>query len=112
MELTITTILEALLHYIPILALAMFLLVSAVQIIVEVIKGMFPNLPTAVLVFIVSIVVTILALFIVAAIMEIVLLWYYYACAGVLGIFVAHAAMNGWEKYKEIWARIKAFKGQ
>lgn len=112
MEITITTILNALLHYIPILALAMFLLVSAVQIIVEVIKGMFPKLPTAVLVFIVSIVTTLLALFIAAAIMEITVMWYYAVGAVVLGIFVAHAAMNGWEKYKEIWERIKAFKGQ
>lgn len=105
-------IITALLQYIPVLGLIMFLLVSAVQIIVEVIKGMFPKLPTSILVFIVSILFTILALFIVAAIMEIVLLWYYYACAGVLGIFVAHAAMNGWERYKEIFDRLKAFKGQ
>lgn len=105
-------IITALLQYIPVLGLIMFLLVSAVQIIVEVIKGMFPKLPTSILVFIVSILFTILALFIVAAIMKIVLLWYYYACAGVLGIFVAHAAMNGWERYKEIFDRLKAFKGQ
>lgn len=105
-------IITALLQYIPVLGLIMFLLVSAVQIIVEVIKGMFPKLPTSILVFIVSILFTILALFIASAIMEIVLLWYYYACAGVLGIFVAHAAMNGWERYKEIFDRLKAFKGQ
>ena len=108
----INAIVNALFQYIPILALAMFLLVSAVQIIVEVIKGMLPNLPTAILVFIVSIVVTVLALFIAASIMEIIVRWYFYVCAGFLGIFVAHAAMNGWERYKEIFDRIRGISGK
>ena len=102
-------IIETLICYFPMLALGMFLLVSAVQIIVEVIKGMLPKLPTAILVFIVSIAVCVLTLYIVAAVMEITVMWYYAVGAVVLGIFVAHAAMNGWDKYKEIYARIKGF---
>ena len=43
-------IITALIHYGSLLALAMFLLVSATQIIVEVFKGLFPKLPTAILV--------------------------------------------------------------
>lgn len=102
-------IITALIHYGSILALAMFLLVSATQIIVEVFKGLFPKLPTAILVFIVSIVITLLALFIAAAVLEITVMWYYAVGAVVLGIFVAHAAMNGWDKYKEIFDRLKSF---
>ena len=105
----INAIINTLIHYIPILALIMFLLVSAVQIIVEVIKGLLPKLPTAILVFIVSIVTTILALYIAAAALEITVMWYYAVGAVVLGIFVAHAAMNGWDKYKEIFSRLKSF---
>lgn len=108
----INTIVNTLFHYIPVLALGMFLLVSAVQIIVEVIKGMLPNLPTAILVFIVSIMVTVFALFISSSIMEIKVKWHFYVCAGVLGIFVAHAALNGWERYKEIYDRIRGIKGK
>ena len=105
----INAIFNTLIHYIPILALIMFLLVSAVQIIVEVIKGLLPKLPTAILVFIVSIVTTILALYVAAAALEITVMWYYAVGAVVLGVFVAHAAMNGWDKYKEIFSRLKSF---
>lgn len=108
----ISAIINALIHYGSILALAMFLLVSATQIIVEVIKGMLPKLPTAILVFVVSIVITVLALFIVAAVLEITVMWYYAVGAVVLGVFVAHASMNGWEKYKEIFERLKSFWNQ
>ena len=111
-NLDITAIIGALIHYGSILALVMFLLVSATQIIVEVIKGLFPKLPTAFLVFIVSIVITVLSLFIAAAILEITVMWYYAVGAVVLGIFVAHAAINGWDKYKELFDRLKTFKGQ
>ena len=104
-----TAIINALIHYIPILALIMFLLVSAVQIIVEVFKGMFPKLPTAILVFIVSITLTVLAMYIAASVLAITVMWYYAVGAVVLGIFVAHAAMNGWDKYKEIFDRLKFF---
>lgn len=111
-NLDISTIINALIHYGSILALAMFLLVFATQIIVEVFKGLFPKLPTAILVFIVSIVITVLALIIAAAAMEITIMWYYAVGAVVLGIFVAHAAMNGFDKYKELFDRLKTFKGQ
>ena len=106
----ISAIITTLIHYGSVLALAMFLLVFAVQIIVEVFKGMFPKLPTAILVFIVSIIITVLALLIAAAVLEITVMWYYAVGAVVLGIFVAHAAMNGWDKYKELFERLKSFQ--
>ena len=109
---SINEIIAVLIHYWSLLALAMFLLVSATQIIVEVFKGLFAKLPTAILVFIVSIVITLLALYVAAAVMEIVVLWYYIVGAVLLGIFVAHAAMNGWDKYKEIFDRLKAFNAK
>lgn len=108
----ISAIINTLIQYGSILALAMFLLVFATQVVVEVFKGMFPKLPTAFLVFIVAIIITVLALLIVAAIMKITVMWYYAVGAVVLGIFVAHAAMNGFDKYKEMFARLKSFMGQ
>ena len=111
-NLDINTIINALIHYGSILALAMFLLVFATQIIVEVFKGLFPKLPTAVLVFVISIVITVLTLVVAAAALEITVMWYYAVGAVVLGVFVAHAAMNGFDKYKELFERFKTFKGQ
>ena len=108
----ISDIIAALLQYGSIVALVMFLLVFATNIIVEVIKGMFPKLPTALLVFIVAITITVLALYIAAAVLEITVMWYYAVGAVVLGIFTAHAAMNGFDKYKELFDRLKTFKGQ
>ena len=111
MEITITTILNALLHYIPILALAMFLLVFAVNIIVEVAKRLLPKIPTDLVVIIVSIAVTVLALLVAAAVMEITIMWYYAVGAVVLGIFVAYAAMFGFDKFSELLSRLKAQTG-
>ena len=107
-----TIIINALISYGSILALAMFLLVSATQIIVEVFKDLFPKLPTAILVFIVSIVITCVAVAIAISVLEITIMWYYAVGALVLGIFVAHAAMNGWDKYKEIFDRLKSFNSK
>lgn len=108
----ISAIINTIIQYGSFLALAMFLLVTATQIIVEVFKGMFPKLPTAFLVFIIAVAITVLALYIAAAVLEITVMWYYAVGAVVLGIFVAHAAMNGWDKYKELFERLKSFKSQ
>lgn len=110
--LDINTIVNALIHYGSILALAMFLLVSVTQIIVEVMKGMFPGLPTAILVFIVAILVTVQTVCVAVEMLGIAMVWYYIVGGLVLGIFVAHAAMNGWDKYKEIFNRLKSFNNQ
>ncbi len=107
----ITAIVNAIIQYGSILALAMFLLVFTVNIIVEVTKRLLPKVPTDIVVFIVSIMVTILALLIVAAVMEISIMWYYAVGALVLGIFVAYAAMFGFDKFKELYERLKDFRG-
>ena len=82
-------------------------LVTAVTMIVEVVKRLVPKVPTDLVVFIVSIVLTLLALFICADIMEITVMWYYAVGAVVLGVAVAYAAMFGWEKFTSLWSRLK-----
>lgn len=106
------TIITNLFDYASVVAMVMFLLVFATTIIVEVIKSLFTKLPTNFLVVIVAIVITMLALFIGAAILEITVMWYYAVGAVVLGIFVAYAAMNGFDKFKEAWEKLKALKAQ
>ena len=80
------------------------------NIVVEVFKGMFPKLPTAVLVFIVGIVLTVLALLIACEVLSITVMWYYAVGAVVLGIVVAYAAMGNFEKIQEIIQKLQEYR--
>lgn len=104
-------IIPVLLDYFSVVMLAIVLLVAAVNIIVEVVKKIVPKLPTDLLVFIVSIVVTVLALYIWAAVAGFPVLWYYVAAALFLAVAVAYAAMFGFDKFKALYDRLTAIKG-
>ena len=103
----INAIINAILTYGSVALLAMYVLTTAVQLTVEVAKRLLPKVPTDIVVFVIAIVFTLLALYICAAVMEITVMWYYAVGAVILGIFVAYAAMFGWDKFHEIWNRIK-----
>ncbi len=98
---------NTLLSYGSIILGVLFVLTTTVNLIVEVAKRLLPKIPTDLVVFIISIVLTVLALFIGAEIMQITVMWYYAVGAVVLGIFVAYAAMFGWDKFTEIWNRLR-----
>ena len=104
-------IIPVLMNYASILLGIMFLLVFTVNIIVEVVKRLVPKIPTDLVVFIVSILVTMLALYILATVMNVTVMWYYAVGAVVLGIFVAYAAMFGFDKLTELYERLKNIKG-
>ena len=87
-------------------------LVFITNIIVEVIKNAFPKLPTNYLVIIVSILVTLIAMIVATSILEITVMWYYAVGAVVLGIFVAYAAMFGFDKFKEAFDKLQVYKTQ
>lgn len=106
-----TNIINTIVNYASILLGILYLLVVTVNIIVEVVKRLIP-VPTDIVVFIVSIAVTVLALFIAASVMEITVMWYYAVGAVVMGIFVAYAAMFGWEKFTELWNRLMEYLGK
>lgn len=105
-----TTIINAAIHYASILLAIMAVLVFATTIIVEVIKAAFPKLPTSYLTIIVAIMITVLALFIAAEVLEITVMWHYAVGAVVLGVFVAYAAMFGFDKFTDAWNKLKAYK--
>ena len=102
-------IINALIHYGSIIMGVMFALTTAVTLIVEVVKRLVPKIPTDLVVFITSIAVTVLALLVYTSIMEITVMWYYAVGAVVLGIFVAYAAMFGWDKFSTLVGRIKEY---
>ena len=103
---TITDIINVILNYGSMILAAMFVLTTAVQLIVEVVKRLVPKVPTDLVVFVISIALTVLALYIGAEIMQISVMWYYAVGAVVLGIFVAYAAMFGFDKFTALWSRL------
>lgn len=105
-----TTIVNTLVHYGSILMFVMAVLVFATTTIVELVKGLFPKVPTNFVAVIVALVITVLAMVILCAIMEITVMWYYAVGAVVLGLFVGYAAMFGFDKFKAAWEKLKALK--
>lgn len=103
---TITDIINVILNYGSMVLAAMFVLTTAVQLIVEVVKRLVPKVPTDLVVFVISIALTVLALYIGAEILQISVMWYYAVGAVVLGIFVAYAAMFGFDKFTALWSRL------
>ena len=89
---------------------AMACLVFGVNIIVEVVKKVFPKVPTTLLATALSIVVTMVAFFAWAAMVELVIAWYYVVAAFVLGLFVAYGAMFGFDKFKSALEKFKTTK--
>lgn len=106
----ISIIINYLFEYGSILLTVMAVLVFATNIIVEVTKGLFPKIPTNIVAVIVALVITVLALFILCAVMEITVMWYYAVGAVVLGIFVGYSAMFGFDKFKTAWDKIQQNK--
>ena len=94
----INELINNLFNYASILLAVMAVLVFATNIIVEVVKGIFPKVPT-------NIVAVILC-----AVLEITIMWYYAVGAVVLGIFVGYAAMYGFDKFKEAFEKLKQAK--
>ena len=105
----INTIINNIFNYASMALAVMFVLTTAVQLIVEVVKRLLPMVPTDLVVFVISIALTVLALYIGAEILQITVMWYYAVGAVVLGIFVAYAAMFGFDKFSGLWSRLKDF---
>ena len=105
-----TNIINALFNYGSILLAVMAVLVFATSIIVEVVKNLFPKVPTNFVAAAVAVIVTVLAMLILCAVLEITVMWYYAVGAVVLGLFVSYAAMFGFDKFKAAWDKLKALK--
>ena len=103
-------IINTIIHYGSILLFAMAALVFATTIVVELVKNLFPKVPTNFVVVIVSEILTILSAAILCSAMKITVMWYYAVGAVVLGLFVGYAAMFGFDKFKAAWEKLKALK--
>ena len=92
------------------LLFVMACLVFTVNIVVEVIKKNFEKIPTALLATIVSLVITMVAFWAWASYTGLVVWWYHVIGALVLGLFVAYAAMFGFDKFKHALEKLKEYK--
>lgn len=106
----INVVIAAVMEYASIVLGIMALLVFATNIIVEVIKGLFPKVPTNIVAVSVALIVTILAMVIACSILCIAIMWYYVVGAVLLGIFVGYAAMFGFDKFKDALEKLLAKK--
>ena len=92
---------------IPIVMAVVGALAFMVSVVTEVIKGVgiFSKIPTDILVFILSIVITVTAFVAYMQYIQQAILWYMILSAIMAGFVVAFIAMYGWEKLTDLWAR-------
>ena len=105
-------IINIFINYASIALFAVAVLTALTNIVVEVFKGMIPKLPTAILVFFVAEVLTLLAGVIACEVLAITVMWHYAVGAVVLGVIVAYAAMGNFDKIKEIVEKLKVYSGK
>lgn len=99
---------SVLIRYGSCILFAMACLVFGVNIIVEVVKKLFPKVPTTIVATVLSVIITMVAFFAWAAYIKLTVLWYYVVAAFVLGLFVAYAAMFGFDKFKAALEKLKS----
>ena len=106
---------ENMIHNIPV-AISMILplvlvLMVITNIIVEVLKKMtWGKLPVNILAFVVAMAVTLMAFLALCQIAGIAVVWYMVVGVIILGIFVAYAAMFGFDKLKQTIEQINSIK--
>ena len=96
--------------YISMAMFVMACLVFGVNIIVEVVKKALPKVPTTYVTMAVSEVLTLGAFFGWVSYQGLAVLWYCVAAAFIFGIFVAYAAMFGFDKFKDAFEKLKKYK--
>lgn len=81
-----------------------------VSVITQVFKGVgvLSKIPTDILVFVLSIGITVVAFVAYMQYIQMTILWYMILAAIMAGFIVAFIAMYGWEKLSELWKRFGA----
>lgn len=75
------------------------------SVITQVIKDIFKNVPTDLVVFVLSIALTVTAFIAYMQYIKAEMLWYMIVASVIAGFIVAFVAMFGWEKLSELWKR-------
>ena len=82
-------------------------LAFVVSVITQVFKGVWilAKIPTDILVFVLSIVLTVVTYVAYMDYIQQTVIWYMFIVAVIAGFLVAFVAMYGWEKISELWKR-------
>lgn len=98
---------EILLTNMTILLGVIGILAFVVSVVVQVFKGVsvLKKIPTDILVFVLSIGLTVTAFVAYMQYVQQTILWYMIIAAILAGLLVAFVAMYGWEKVSELWKR-------
>lgn len=100
-------IMQALIANMTIILAVIGALAFIVSVITQVIKGIgiFNKVPTDVLVFVLSIGITVIAFIAYMQYIQMAILWYMILASVIAGFVVAFVAMFGWEKLSDLWKR-------
>ena len=100
-------IMQALIANMTIVLAIIGALAFMVSVITQVIKGIgvFSKVPTDIVVFVLSIGITIAAFVAYMQYIQMTILWYMILAAIMAGFVVAFVSMYGWEKLSELWKR-------
>lgn len=98
---------EILLQNLTLIMAVVGVLAFVVSVITQVFKGVgaLKKIPTDILVFVLSIVLTVVTYVAYMDYIQQTVIWYMFIVAVIAGFMVAFVAMYGWEKISELWKR-------
>jgi len=98
---------EILLQNLTLIMAVVGILAFVVSVITQVFKGVWilAKIPTDILVFVLSIVLTVVTYVAYMDYIQQTVIWYMFIVAVIAGFLVAFVAMYGWEKISELWKR-------
>ncbi len=98
---------EMLLQNLTLIMAVVGVLAFVVSVITQVFKGVgvLAKIPTDILVFVLSIVLTVIAYIAYMDYIQQTIIWYMLIAAALAGFLVAYIAMFGWEKFADLWRR-------
>lgn len=98
---------EILLQNLTLIMAVIGVLAFVVSVITQVFKGVgaLAKIPTDILVFVLSIVLTVIAYVAYMDYIQQTVNWYMFIVAVIAGFMVAFVSMYGWEKFSELWKR-------
>ena len=98
---------EILFQNVPVVMAIVGVLAFIVSVITQVFKGVWilAKIPTDILVFVLSIVLTVVTYVAYMDYIQQTVNWYMFIVAVIAGFMVAFVSMYGWEKFSELWKR-------
>jgi len=94
---------------VSILIMAVGVIAFVTSVITQVTKswGFLDKIPTAIQVYVTSLLLTVISVIVYLQFNNMKLVWYYIVGAVILSFLVSFVVTNGWEQLSELWSRFK-----